>query len=298
MKYIIVAILFIIAHTVSAADYTYGRGPRIESHSNDLLSRASNKSETSMLGAHFQLIVSSPPRSGKWLPTLPSFSLKIMHNPFFNSFDEKSDKTSFKLHWPIYRARDYELGFNYTYNRLNIPFELKQPYLDWKNSSVLNKQQNFNSKLLSSSAYMLLPDNKLINEFGLGVQGHRTTGEINNPIAKQNDYLATIKTQEWFVYIEHKARSLGWDMPFRMSLHQGQYSNNDHATRKLDDSILGANLAVGITYGYRINYKWTLRTDIAQKFQVRFNSAAKNTNYNKSWIHSQASAGISLYHHF
>lgn len=297
MKYSVFFVLLLLSSNLQADDYSTGCGLKLDSHQSDLLSRTAIEKDASIFGINCQFVVSTSPQSGKWLPSAPSVSFKALDNEFFNTYREQSNQTEFNLQWPIYRGSTYEVGFDYAYQNIEIPFTLKKQNLNWVSNQPLERQQTFNSTYFSTNAYVIFQKSKLINEVGLGVSRYKKTGEIYNPKGSA-DYLADIDAYEWFIYTEHKPQGIGWGFPFRFSLHKGQHWNDQKKSQELDAQIAGMDVSFGISYAYRINYYWTLKADAAQKAQLRFTLIPREAHYYKSWLSSQQSAGISIYYHF
>lgn len=298
MQYILFFILLSIMVPSHASDYAIGCGTQSALQAQDLFFTYAKKNHASMLGARCQLIVSTAPQSNKWLPAMPNISVSVLDNDFFNSFDEQSSHHNLDIHWPIYRSREHETGLYIEYNKQRLPFTLSKPNLNhWRDNQLAGNQQQFKHQSLGLATYLFIPDANIINEVGLGVNRLRTTGILNQP-SYSNDALANIDSYDWFLYMQHRTQNLGWDMPFKGSLHYGRYWNNKNHTQSVEDDLVGMNLEFGLSYSYRIDYKWTIRLMAKQRIQARFNSIRTQQHYNKSRFSLQGLGEISAYYHF
>lgn len=299
MKAILFFSIVFLALNSEASDYTFGCGPKVQSHTSDFFIYATREKELQILGFNCQFIVSSVPQTGKWLPALPSISLTALSNPFFNSFNQKTRNTELDIHYPIYRNRDYEMGLSYEYKQLFSPVEIKEELelSNWSDNTPTELKQSISQSYLSASGYLFFPKNNIINEFGLGINRVQKTGRIHNP-NQSNDVLGIINTYQWFLYVEHRAQSLGWDMPFYISLHQGEFWNNTNSKKQISSPIIGISTNFGLSYSYRINYKWTLRTSVNQNINLNFAPQRKEDYYYKDNLDSHRSFQFSVYNHF
>lgn len=299
MKYILFFTILFITLNAEASDYTFGCGPKVQSHTSDFLINATKEKNVQILGVNCQFIVSSDPQTGKWLPALPSIRLMALSNPFFNSFNKKTRNTELSIHFPVYRGRDYEAGLAYEYKQLFSPTELKEELAltSWPDNEPTDPKQALSQDHISVSSYLFFPENNIINELGLGINRVQQIGRVNNP-NQSNDFLGIIDTYQWFFYIEHRAQSLGWDLPFRFALHQGEFWNNSSSKKQISLPIIGISAELGLSYSYRINYKWTLRASANQNISFNFGSQRKENYYYKDNLVAQRSFQLSVYHHF
>lgn len=299
MKYIFFFSILLIALNTEASDYTFGCGPKIQSHSSDFFINAAKERDIQVLGVNCQFIVSTDPQTGKWFPALPSISLMALSNPFFNSFNQKTRNTELSIHFPFYRSRNYETGIAYKYKQLFSPIEIKEELglTSWPDNKPTDSKQALSQDNISIAGYLFFPENNIINELGLGIDRVQKIGRVNNP-NQSNDFLGIIDTYEWFLYIEHRAQSLGWDLPFRFALHQGELWNNSSNKKQINLPMVGISAAIGLSYSYRINYTWTLRASANQNINVSFGSERKESYYYKDNLITHRSFQLSVYKHF
>ncbi len=298
MKKILLILLLTSTAYSHAADYAIGCGAQIARYSNTLLKEVADKSYQALLGSKCQLIINTKPQYNKWLPALPNVSVSILDNEFFNGFNQRSKIHNLDVHWPIYRTADYEAGLYVEYNNNHLPFSPTDSSLNhWQNNNTVSGQQHFKHKEISISAYSLLPNNKLINEVGWGFNRAQATSIINQPTV-HNDSLVDLELSSWFAYLEHRAQNLGWDMPFKFALHYGKYWNTQKSSQSIHTDMLSMQFKVGLSYAYRIDYKWTLRLLAQQDLQTKLSPIQDSKHYNKNYFTWQSLGEISLYYHF